>query len=83
MHQQCITSIRLPRELADRVSIEAGSMGISFSDFVIYSLDLALGGDRDPSIALLKKTGNFLRMLPLECFFTLGIAWIYERNTTS
>lgn len=54
------TSIRLPKEIAQRAEEFAGQTGMTLSEFIVHSMDLALGGKGDPSIAFMARARSWI-----------------------
>ncbi len=58
--QTRLTSIRLPADLAIRAEAFAGQTGMTLSEFVVHSMDLALGGKGDPAIAFMARVRSWV-----------------------
>jgi len=56
-----IKSVRLPDELAERISREADQLGVTFNALVVNALNESLGDGGDKSIDLLKELSSWLR----------------------
>jgi hypothetical protein len=58
-----IKTVRLPAELIERAQDEADALGVSFNEFTVYALGVALGGQPgDASMAFLKDVAAWVRM---------------------
>lgn len=66
--QTRLTSIRLPADLATRAEAFAGQTGMTLSEFVVHSMDLALGGTGDPAIAFMARVRSWVLSSYANCF---------------
>lgn len=55
MPSNTVKTLRMPRDLADRVGCETERLGITFTDFMLYATRRALGETGDMSFELLKE----------------------------